>query len=888
MADPHDAIEQLVRRPWFWRADQPLPIIVVTGPDGGAAEAAARLAAPFQDVVPHASAESGEYGTLYDLVAALAGEHGQLGKPVPGSFLPPPRFPLVQFVLWARRQRDDRPADDDARDGAGAAGRWPPAPHSRTGQDEFKERVKAWRRARFGGDRNRRTAADFIGRAATTWVPLGTLAVWLAGGASDLVGLIPWALGILVALSGTALQAVLSIRGSFFNGWFRRQPYLTRRRFERLPRYALRLANASDDEIDRLLIHAFCQDLRQAYQRWIIPWPSWGRGLYGMLLLEARRSGEPTERFLRILEETTEETGLPAPILVIAALPDELKDERRSAAPADLARLPALVKGWRGRARRRVPRLRMVVAAGGPLPDADHRPRLLRSRLRAIGYWSAVALLVVGPAIWAVQNQRDRLAHCGGLDFAERIDGECVGVVNADGPAPGGLFTGDVTTLIAKIDQNNASATEAGSYVSVVLSGEYSIRDTVPEDSRRAGALAELAAVEEYQRTVTSTPRLRVLVANSGDNLRQGQRGAELIRELAESDPHVVGVVGFPRSVAGVQEAIQVLDEAKIPMVGTTGTADRLGYIRDGSIDGEADYPSRYYFHAGPTNFREAALVARFARRTLLHDVAHPSAVIVQDRTPGDEYTGNLADDLVAALGAEHVAVRTPIYYSVGGGGISKAALDACRRRPDVYLYAGRAPEFLDFLRALEGKACGPETVRVIASDDVIKVVADHGDEITSLRRVEVYHAALAGRELWRRSSAAPTAFVYGLLRGGHPNASDDNLILTYDAISVVYQAANRAYRGGALPSKGDVLYELALTSRQAAWNGSSGVIDFVDTERHDPANKVVAVMKVTDAPRHVVPMVRCGLLDMDERPPADQVCAGLPDAPPSEQSGRP
>ncbi len=894
MADPHGAIEELVRRPWFWRADQPLPIVFVAGRDGVAFEVAGRLAAPFQDVLPHASVESGEYGTLRELISGLAGEQGQLGKPVAGSFLPPPRFPLVQFVLWARRQRDERPSDDDdsggARDAGGGTGRrWPPDPHSRRGQDEFKERVKGWRRGRYGGDRGRRTSADFIGRAATTWVPLGTLAVWLAGGTSDLVGLIPWALGILVALAGTALQAVLSIRGSFFNGWFRRQPYLTRRRFERLPRYALRLANATDDEIDHLLVHALCQDLRQAYQKWIIPWPSWGRGLYGMVVLEARSSGEATERFLRILEETTEETGLLAPILVLAAVPDELKDERRRTVSADLARLPALVDGWRRTVRRRVPRLRLVVEAGGPLPDADHRPRLLGSRLRAIGYWSVVALLLVGPAAWAVENQRDQQAHCGGLAWAERIDGECVGVVNAEGAAPGGLFDGEVTKLIAKIDKNNASAGDSGSYVSVVLFGEYSIRDTGSEDSRRAGALAELTAVEEYQRTVSSTPRLQVLIANSGDNLRQGRRGAELIKDMAARDPHVVGVVGFPRSVAGVEQAIQVLHEAKIPMVGTTGTADRLGYIRDGSINGDTGYPSPYYFHLGPTNFREATLAARFARRTLLSGVTSPSAVVVQDGSPGDQYTNNLAEDLVTALGTEKVGVRARIYYSVDGGGISKAALDACRRRPDVYLYAGRAPEFLDFLRALEGKACGTDTVRVIASDDVIKVVADHGDQITSLRRVEVYHATLAGRELWRQSGATPTAFVYGLLKGGHPKASDDNLIITYDAVSVVYQAANRAYRAGGLPSKGDILYELVLTSRVAAWNGSSGVIDFVDTERHDPANKVVAIMKVTDSGQgHSVPMVRCGLLDMDERPVANPLCANLPDAPPSEQTGRP
>jgi hypothetical protein len=74
---------------------------------------------------------------------------------------------------------------------------------------------------------------------------------------------------------------------------------------------------------------------------------------------------------------------------------------------------------------------------------------------------------------------------------------------------------------------------------------------------------------------VSSTPRLQVLIADSGDDFAHGRRNAELIRGLAEQDPHVIGRVGLARSVRGVEEAIGVPHAAKIPMVGTTGTADR-------------------------------------------------------------------------------------------------------------------------------------------------------------------------------------------------------------------------------------------------------------------------------------------------------------------------
>lgn len=878
MADVHGVIERLVRRPFFWLPDQPLPLVLVVERDGDAFEAARRLAAPFQDGLPYASVAAGEYGTLRDLVEALAGEQGQLGKPVGGSFLPPPRFPLVQFVLWARRQRDEPPDGDRP---ALPVRRWPPDPQSRTGQEEFKERLKVWRRGRYGGDRGRRTAADFLGRAATTWVPVGTLAAWWLGGASDLVGLIPWALGVLVAMAGTVVQAMLSIRGSFFNGWFRRQPYLTRKPFERLSQYALRLADAKEEDVERLLVHAMSQDLRQAYQKWIIPWPSWGRGLYGLLVLDATGPGGVNERFLRLLEETTEETGLLPPMLVLAAVPDSLAPDHRAVTAGRLTELPALVDAWRERVRRRVPPLRVLVATSGRVPDDDHRPRLLPARLRAIGYWCVMALLVIGPVMLLARIQQDRQAHCGGLSWVERIGDECVGVVNADGPAPGDLFGGEIEKILTRIDRNNAAARDSGAYVNVVLFGEYSIRNPQADDSRVAGALAELTAVEEYQRGITSTPRLRVLVANAGADFGHGRRAAELVGEMAAEDPHTLGVIGFPRSVKGVEQAIRSLHAAKIPMLATTATADRLGYVPDDGDDSAAPgRPSPYYFRIAPTNWRQAVLVARFAHRTLLSDEDRPVTVIVQDRSSGDSYTNNLADDYAEAAAQEGMTVLERVHYTVDRGGIAEAASQACRNDPDVILYAGRAPEFRGFLNAVESNTCGPGTVKVIAGDDVIKVVADHGREIGDLKRVQVYYAALAGRELWRDGRVRPTGFIQSLLNGRHPTESEDNLILSYDAVNLFYDSANRAYQG-ALPSRGDILYRLALVSGRSAHDGSSGRIDFGGGEAHDPAGKAIAIMKVGGSGwGNSRVAVRCGRLSVAESAPPGGICDGLPDVP--------
>ncbi|MFG1709050.1 ABC transporter substrate-binding protein [Nonomuraea sp. M3C6] len=865
MADLRGVIEVLIRRPAFWRADPPLPIVLMTGPQ--ALAAVDRLAKPFENTVPYARVTDREHESVLGLVKSLAGEQGRLGKPVGGSLLPPPRFPLAQFVLWAREKPE------------GAAD-WPPDPQSHTDYQAFKKRLKEWRRGKSGGDGDVKTSADFLARAATTWVPVGTLAVWWAGGASDLVGVIPWLLGALVALAGTAAQGMLSIRGSLFTGWFAQKPDLKRRRFERLPQYALRLAAAGDEEIEELLVHALMQDLHEAYKKWIIPWPSWGRGQHCLLVLQAGDPARPNARFLRLMEEITKKTGLFAPMVVLAAVPDGTPAPQ--ARPADLGDLEKTVRQWRTTARLGVPDLRLTIEATDLPPDPPGDTSSPR-RARAKGYWAAMALLLVVPLALVYWIQRDRDGHCGGLPWAERIGSECVGIVNATRATPDDLFDGEVKQLIKKIDANNVYATDSGRYVGMVLFGEFSIRKTAPDDTRLAAAISELAAVEEYQRTVSSTPRLRVLIANAGDNFGHGRRTAQLITEMAGQDPHVMGVVGLPRSVTGVSEAIGELHLAKIPMVASTATADALGYIKNAAEpDGPGD-PSPYYFHVGPTNIRQATLGARFARQTLLQGDDSPSAAIVEDRSPTDEYTNNLAEDFETALKKEGVEVTGRIPYTVDEGGISSAAEQACKLEPDVLVYAGRASEFRAFLKSIEGQACGE--VKVIAGDDVVKVVSDHGDEIANMKQVEVHFMALANRALWPRGSA--TAFVSKLQNGGLAKASDDNLILTYDAADVVYRAANTAYRAAStaggqederLPSRGDILYRLALTSGSSSWAGSSGVVDFNATERHTPTDKAIAIMKVARSEfGYALPVVRCGRLDTNEPPRKDDRCTDLP-----------
>ncbi|MBF8193058.1 amino acid ABC transporter substrate-binding protein [Nonomuraea sp. K274] len=805
VSDLRSVIERLIRRPPFWRPDPPLPVVCVSGEYASAAVEA--MLGSFQDGVPFARADDGAHPTMLELVKSLA---GQLGKPVGGSLLPPPRFPLAQFVIWAREQRPP----------AGSGADWPPRLRTQAGHREFRQRFRSWQRSKYGGEHSTRTSADFLARAAATWVPVGTLAVWLSGMETDLipmdnlVSLIPWAVGLVVALVGTTLQGLLSITGALFFGWFRRQPYVRRRGFGRLSHYALRLAEEDDDQIEPLLVHALLRDLREAYKKRVLPWPNWGRECYGLVVLDVADPDGVNSRFLRILEETTDTTGLLAPVVVVAMAPDGVPAARRD--PVGLGRFPDAVLRWLAEAALRVPKLRLYVHVTEP-PEATAFPPRRPRRGRALGYWSAVmTVLVILPLTGAAWVDHQWRNTCGGRSWARWTGQECVGVVNANARSPEKLFNAQVSEWLRRIDDNNERAGKSGHYVDVVLFGEYSPWNVAANDPRVVSALSELAAVEYYQRNIRSSPRLRVLVANGGDNFGRAGEVARLVVEMAERNRRLMGVVGLARSLTGVSDAIRELHQAKIPMVSGTATADMMGTIPRPGTPGT---PSRYYFHVSPTNFREAWLGARFAK-TLLPRKRRIKAVIVKDRTSKDQYTSNLADDFKAAVLREGFKLRAELPYSEDGG-LPPAASEACRQTPDVIFYAGRASDFLDFLTAVEGRRCG--AVTVIAGDDVVKVMPHHGYEIAGMQQVEVYYLALAQRSLWKSPvPAKPTKFARYLLSGNLMDMSDDHLILAYDAISVVYQAVSGVYdtsevaaelREDELPTRGQIQHELEDTT---------------------------------------------------------------------------
>ncbi|GAB3940981.1 hypothetical protein GCM10027614_25530 [Micromonospora vulcania] len=106
--------------------------------------------------------------------------------------------------------------------------------------------------------------------------------------------------------------------------WFMRQQYLAPRQSVTFLGFAERLTagwrdGEQPDQVNKLLLHAFLEDLRQAYRR--RPWrPSdWRRTAYPVLLLDNVTPDNVGGALLRLIGDVRTETGRNDPLLVVAS-----------------------------------------------------------------------------------------------------------------------------------------------------------------------------------------------------------------------------------------------------------------------------------------------------------------------------------------------------------------------------------------------------------------------------------------------------------------------------------------------------------------------------------------------------------------------------------------
>lgn len=583
--------------------------------------------------------------------------------------------------------------------------------------------------------------------------------------------------------------------------------------------------------VHRLAVNAFLDDLHKTY----------GSSGRAPLLLRRRRHRRPVlvfeqERLDRVarylvllIEEERLRRGFPDPLLLVQVrsqgstpLVDEHVDIGRylNLPEAENHEPEVPTVHWWTRARhaagvlgtRRLisERVREVPDVSGELVEPTWvltGPALAKRWAGGVGA-AATVLVVLGTLV--VPGQVQNLFECvqegvtvpqGITTVGEAGQRECIGVTFGDF-----VFHERLEEVVGLIREQNEQVDEGDHlYVTVAHFAEMSLND--PNDPSLSGVQGELLGLayrqQQHNNAVSGgAPKIKLLLANAGQQWRHAPRVAEQIVELAEDTSlgmdRPVGGVGFGHSVVPNSQAIQIMGDAHLPMVGTTTTFDDV-----------AGYGDRrhheYFFPVAASNSRIAAQTAYWARNGVpwtdaegepwtdeqgeqrsLSPADTAVAIAGADAADAEEdyeqYGPDLAERFMEefralggaewegteGLGSDEYANGTLLYRS---GDLAEDTtfedhLDRIcageEEPPDLIFFAGRTNDFAafhEYLRSSGGDACVRGEIDILAGDDIAKYVTDHEEVIGDGGRHPVYYTPLAARGAWGSESEGQAFF---------------------------------------------------------------------------------------------------------------------------------
>ncbi len=516
------------------------------------------------------------------------------------------------------------------------------------------------------------------------------------------------------------------------------------------------------EEVDKLLVHAFLQDLRTAYRR--RPWRirAWRRTANPVALIDNITSDNGGVALLNMIGDVRSETGRDDPLLVIASCGSQLAicDLAWPSMPAEPVAVALdaeahWLDGLGRRRRRRDPGawvLRLTVPAARQAtvteaaelahvppftprrPPVPARPMVLTSLVTVVVLAAATSLLWVcwphrlpeclrssgaGISVELVPNKVGTPDCVGYSDNANRIFG-----ATGDEKQPGSkrllaaqreIFrqnecardihekypTRPYITLVYLAGLS--TALDEGDAWSAAQSEE--LEGILLRQTTQNGVLAADGACNFAGADRSDQPLLRIVIANGGSRMSSA---VDVVRKNLVplfTDRSVVGVLGLDRSIPETEDAIAELGRNGIPVMATTLSGD-----------GMADF-SPLYFQLVPTNKKEAQLVARYA--TYLKKTRVLVSYRYEDTVePKDRYVSTLVDDLKEEL-KEKYHDRAWTARSQPG-----SSSESCEGGDTVLFYAGRHEDFAKFVNYVHGQC---KDVPIVADDAVSRVIAVTG-----------------------------------------------------------------------------------------------------------------------------------------------------------------
>jgi hypothetical protein len=519
--------------------------------------------------------------------------------------------------------------------------------------------------------------------------------------------------------------------------------------------------------------------------------------------------------------------------------------------------------------------IKSAPAAKPAVPAAASAPKYLhrvpRSWWRTRRGGALIAFVVLGLSFggYAGFGYADNYRHCGdgftwlGVEPATtsvtRIDGTCIGVTDGSNELllPGRAFDEVRTTIHANNQQTVALSKSQPDRPLITLvfmssaAAQGSSDGVMTAEREQLAGIAVAQAVQLNKPAQAYEPLLRILIANAGPQLRQGERVAKQLGRMAAADPSIVAVVGMVQSRESTATTIRALAGVGLPTVAATLTADTMVTV------------SKLYFQVSPQNSREAKIAARHVSQLLAKGkdpFGRPlarKATIYKSDDPTDTYSQNLAADLKTSLTERGVPVEVQSFTPGGrqpdtmdAGTAGSAACDA----GGVVLYAARG--LVDFPAFITGVAdhCRDQPPYVLAGDDVTTYIADRAASGANKSVPFQYLSLALAPEVSKDPPPVASDFyeqlnkLFPYEQGGRGRTLDGHAALNYDAAYTVVLAVSYLRRDRVAINGGTVWTALQSVTdaggSRRAYQGVTGRIDFGGTiGRRVPLNKPVTIV---------------------------------------------
>lgn len=461
-----------------------------------------------------------------------------------------------------------------------------------------------------------------------------------------------------------------------------------------------------------------------------------------------------------------------------------------------------------------------------------------------------VLLAALGVAAYLVVD--DRLERCDGQDDVRKAadTGECIGVTAAESD----FDQPELGAVLDRIRTENANARTDPEFVSVAV---FLPMTTAPGGiTTYDWVRSQLQGASQAQVTFnrSARPKVQLLLANPGNDMRHWRSVVDDLDSRRDGPDHLVAVTGIGLSLGHARDAMRRMSELRIPIVGSTITADDLAGIPG-------------LLRPAPTNERQARAAADHLKGT-----GAKTALLLQDTNNDDLYPETLAKAFRDQFGdGQHRVLEQAQQYDSGLGSVENAfALmmpNICATEADVVFFAGRGRDLARFVERLATRLCRERVIRIVTGDDIsAEQLLSESFKRGLAAGVEVTYTDLADGAAWeadRRKPLAEREFpdtavqtflgdeqdpetcfrcLFGAVASG-----DDGAIMAYDAMLTITTAIQRASGATARRvSATQVLQAFNSLNGQNAVPGASGLLSYDnDGTAH---RKVVLLMRLDGA----------------------------------------